>query len=380
MLLVSILLVLLLKWTAPEKSPDMKPLPKTRVELFEVASRDIEFGETLRGRLIPQRRAQLRFEVSGRVQARLVEPGLRVERGQALLKIDDGDYRNLVTDANAQLQLERAAVKRDVQLLKLASRNSVLQDKEVKRLQRLVKKSLTSYSTLDNARQQLSKLKLEEVQLQYSVDASAARIDIRRSALEKAQRNLQRCNLVSPWVGVVNQVYVQAGDYVTPAKVVLDIVDDTALEFLLTVRGEIANQLDKTLDVVVQINGEKLKGSIVALQRDPDPVSFTHEVRVRLPENSGYPGQMVEAYLSLPTLQQVMYVPVTALLYENEKYFVMVYRDGKLKKTGIRAGIRAVNEQVVLDGLSVGDQIVSRDVASLSDAQAVEIISSGLKK
>jgi len=379
-LLGSILLVIILKWTAPEKTPDMKPLPKARVELFEVAAKDISFGETLLGRLVPQRKAQLRFEVSGRVHTRLVEPGVRVEAGQALLKMDDGDFRNLANDANAQLQVEHAAVKRDSQLLDLARQNRLLQGKEVKRLQRLVKKSLTSYSKLDSARQQLSKLKIEEAQLQYSVDSASARIDIRRSALEKAQRNLQRCNLVSPWPGIVNQVHVQAGDYVTPSKVVLEVIDDSVLEFMLTVRGEIAHQLDNTLAVDVQVNGDRLKGKIVSLQKDPDPLTFTHEVRVRLPENTGYPGQMVEAYLTLPTLQQVMFIPVTALLYENEKYFVMTYNDSKLHKIEIQPGIRAGNEQVVQAGLSVGDKVVSRDVASLSDAQAVEIIKTGPKK
>ena len=371
-ILGTILLVLLLKWTAPEKTPDMKPLPKARVELFEVKTKDIVFGETLLGRLVPQRRAQLRFEVSGRVQVRHVEPGDRVDANQMLLSLDDGDYKNLFEDANAQLQVERAAVKRDRELLTLASQSRALQEKEVKRLQRLIKKSLTSFSTLDNARQQLSKLKLEEAQLNYSVESSAARLEIRRSALEKANRNLQRSNLTSPWPGVVNQVTAQIGDYVTPTKSVIEIIDDSALEFVLTVQGKIAHQLDKDLQIDVVVNANTVKGTLVALQTDPDPATFTHEVRVRLPQNTGYPGQVVSAHFTLPALKDAIYIPATALAYENEKYFIMLYKDGQLSKKEINAGLRVSNEQVVLSGLSVGDKIVSRDVASLSDGQAVE--------
>jgi len=371
-ILGTILLVLLLKWTAPEKTPDMKPLPKARVELFEVKTKDIAFGETLLGRLIPQRRAQLRFEVSGRIKARHVEPGDRVDANQVLLSLDDSDYKNLFEDANAQLQVELAAVKRDQKLLILSSQSRALQEKEVNRLQRLIKKSLTSVSTLDSARQQLSKLKFEEAQLSYSVESSAARLEIRRSALEKANRNLQRCNLTSPWAGVVNQVTVQTGDYVTPVKSIIDIIDDSALEFVLTVQGKIAYQLDKDLQINVEINGDTVKGTLVALQTDPDPTTFTHEVRVRLPKNTGYPGQVVSAHFTLPALKDAIYIPVTALAYENQKYFVMLYKNGQLHKREINAGLRVDNEQVVLSGLSVGDKVVSRDVASLSEGQTVE--------
>ncbi|NOY66420.1 MAG: efflux RND transporter periplasmic adaptor subunit, partial [Gammaproteobacteria bacterium] len=322
-ILATILLVLLLKWTEPEKIPDMKPLPMVRVELFEVKTKDIAFGKSLLGRLTPLRRTELRFEVNGRMQARFVEPGDKVKKGQVLLKIDDGDYRNLLSEENARILIEHSAIRRDQELLKLASQNRILQQKEVKRLQRLVKKSLTSISKLDAARQQLFSLKLDEANLQYSVDSSAARLDIRLSALEKAERNLQRASLVSPWPGIINQVYVQPGDYVTPAKAVIEIIDNSVLEFMITVQGEIADQLNKNLAVDVTVNGAKVKGEIVALQTDPDPATFTHEVRVRLPENIGYPGQVVEAYLTLPALEDALTIPVTALLYENKKYFVM---------------------------------------------------------
>jgi len=373
---VSILLVFILKWTAPEKTPEMKPLPKARVELFSVHKKDIESGETLLGRLIPIRRAQLRFELSGLVKGRLVEPGSRVDNNSILLKLDDGDHRNLASDASAQLKVERAAVNRDKRLLELASQNRLLQEKEVKRLQRLVKKSLTSVSRLDGARQQLSKLKLEEAQLQYSVDSAAARLDIRLSDVEKAQRNVKRCDLLSPWAGVVNQVNVQEGDYVTPTQVVLEIIDDSTLEFLLNVRGEIAHQLKKNAAVDVKVNGDSVSGYIVAIQTDPDPTTFTHEIRVRLPDNTGYPGQLVEARLTLPAMKQVMFVPVTALVYESDNYFVMTYNDGKLSKKEIKVAARVGNEQVVASGLSVGDSIVMRDVASLSSGQMVEVLQS----
>jgi len=360
--------------TAPEKQPEMKSLPKARVELSETQTKDMKISETLMGRLAPVRRAQLKFEVTGQVSERLVEPGQQVLASDVLIKLDSRDYNNAAMDAKAQVGVEKTAIKRDRELLLLVKENLSLQASEVKRLQRLKKKSLTSQSSLDSARQQLSSLKREVASLKYNVDSAAARLEIKESAWEQANRKLERSQLLSPWEGTVNQVFIQAGDYVSISQAAVELIDDSALEFVLSLRGEIAHYMQRDVAVAVKVDDKQVSGNIVALQRDPDPSTFTHEARIRLPAGTGYPGQMVEATISLPALQQVIVVPVTALHYDAGKQFVMRYENGKISKQAIILGPRVGNEQVVLSGLEQGMRVVSRDVASLSDGQLVEVI------
>jgi len=371
---VTIALIALLQWTAPAKTPEMKALPKARVALYHVQKKDITLMEDLSGRLIPRHRASLKFEVSGQVSLRKVEPGQRVEPGEVILQLENSDYISLAEDAKAQLQLEQAAIKRDRQLLELAKENRLLQEKEVKRLQRLMKKSLTSQSSLDSARQQLSNLKREVSNLQYSVNTEASRLVVRESALQRAQLNLERSYLKSPMKGVVNQIMVQAGDYMTPSQVVAEVVDDQVLEFVLNLRGAIAHRLQSGLEVDVTLADQSVTGHIVALQTDPDASTFTHEIKIRLPAGVGYSGQMVKARIKLPAMPQALVVPVTAIHYEEGKQYVMSYSDGKLSRQLIEPGPRVGNEQVILAGLQAGDAVVSRDVASLSAGQLVEVI------
>ncbi len=373
-IIVSILLIIILVKTAPEKEPEMKALPKARVELAIVQTKDISISELLMGRLVPVRRAQLKFEVSGQISERLVEAGQQVEPGHVLMRLDDRDYKNAAMDAKAQLRVEESASKRDRELLQLVKENLLLQENEVKRQQRLMKKSLTSQSSLDAARQQLSSLKREAATLKYNVDSAGARLEIKQSAWEQANRQLERCQLVSPWKGRVNQVFIQAGDYVSPSRIAIELIDDSELEFVLSLRGEIAHYLPRDAAVEVIVKDEKVSGKIVALQTDPDPSTFTHEARIRLPAGVGYPGQMVKARINLPALKQAQVVPVTALHYEGGRQFVLLYANGKVSRQLIEPGPRVGNEQVVLSGLNTGARIVSRDVASLSDGQAVEMI------
>lgn len=373
---VTIILIALLQWTAPEKIPEMKELPKARVVLYHVQKKDITLTEALSGRLIPMHRASLKFEVNGQIILRKVEPGQQVEQGQVLLQLENSDYSHLTAEAGAQLQVEQAAIKRDRQLLELAKENRLLQQKEVKRLQRLVKKSLTSQSNLDGARQQLTNLKREVSNLQYSVDIADSRLAVRQSAAKRADRNLERTYLKSPWKGIVNQVKVQVGDYVTPSQLVAEVIDDRALEFVLNLRSTIAHRLQPGLEVEVVLGKQTVLARLVALQTDPDASTYTHEARIRLPQGVGYVGQMIKAKIKLPVMAQSLIIPVTAIHYEEGKQYVMFFSGDKLSRRQIELGPRVGNEQVVLAGLSAGDAIVSRDVASLSTDQPVEVIES----
>ncbi|MDX1518604.1 MAG: biotin/lipoyl-binding protein, partial [Gammaproteobacteria bacterium] len=96
----TVLLVLMLFWTRPESKAELRPLPVARVLTTEVREMDIQPMTVLTGKLQPARHAQLRFELSGRVINRYVEPGNRVETGDVLLQIDDGDF----TDKHAEAQ------------------------------------------------------------------------------------------------------------------------------------------------------------------------------------------------------------------------------------------------------------------------------------
>lgn len=375
--IIIFVLVALLLITAPGHVPDMKELPKARVEIETVAARDVPVTASAAGRLQPVRRAKLKFEIGGQITRRHVEPGQSVDAGMLLLELDARDYQNAATEALAQLELERAAIERDQQAYKLARESQRLQENEVARLNRLKAKSLASQSSLDAARQQLTTLKREIATLKSSVESADARLQLKQSAAERAGRSLERTRLRSPWAGVVNAVMVEAGDYVTATEPVVEVVDSSQLEFVVNLRGEVVRHLALGSIVHVNVDNKPVTGEIFALQTDPDLSTFTHSAKIRIPAGVGYAGQMVQAEITLPALDNALVIPVTALHYENGQQSVMKYHNGKVTRQQIVPGPRVGDTQVVLSGLSSGDEIVSRDVASLSDGQAVDLIESG---
>jgi RND family efflux transporter MFP subunit len=371
-LLALVAIPVLLVVTRPEQNPELREAVSPRVQVDVVALHDLQPLATVSGRLDPARKAALHFELSGQVDARPVEPGQKVQQGELLLALASGDFVDALAEAEAQLAQETRNIERDRDLLKLSQRNYTLQQSELARLQKLGADSLVSESRLDESRIRLIQLEAETAQLKASVASADSRLALREAARNRAARNLERTRLQAPFAGTVNAVAVQRGDYVTPNQTVVDLIDSSMLDLYLEVRGDVAHALQPGQAVEVSVNGSSLQGEVLALQVDPDPVTFTHAVRVRLPGDRARPGQVAEASLPLQPLRQVAAVPSTAVLYDEGRAYVFRVNADTLELVEVRLGPRVGELQVVGQGINASDQIVTRDVAALSHGQKVQ--------
>lgn len=367
---VAILLVL----TRPDREAGLQEAIAPQVVVAVVGLHDLLPVEMVSGRLEPARRASLRFELSGQVFGRAVEPGQAVAREALLLSLSAGDYQDALAEAEAQLEQEARNIKRDRELQKLSKRNYSLQKNDLDRLEKLGADSLVSKSRLDETRIKLIQLESEIAELNARVSSANSRLSLKQAARNRAARNLERTQLRAPFAGTVNAVSVQIGDYVTSNQAVVDLIDATRLELYVEVRGDVAQSLAQGQSVDIEVNNRVLPGQVVALQLDPDPVTFTHALRVRLAGETVRPGQVARARLPMQVQHNVTAVPATAVLYDEGRAFVFLHSNGLLEKVEVQTGSRVGDLQVVLQGLDATDHVVMRDVAALSDGQNVEAV------
>jgi RND family efflux transporter MFP subunit len=373
-LLLGLLLVgAVLLLTAPDPAPELQEAAVPRVFVTRVDLHDLVPMVTVSGRLDPARKAALHFELSGQIEERAVEPGQAVAAGDLLLALAAGDYTDALAEAEAHLAQEIRNISRDRELLKLARENYALQKNDLARLELLGAESLVSKSRLDEVRIQLIRLESEVAQLKASTASADARIALREAARNRAVRNLERTRLQAPFVGTVNAVSAQRGDYVTPSQTVAELVDATTLDLYVEVRGDVAQSLSPGQRVAVTVNGSELQGEVIALQLDPDPVTFTHALRVRLAGKHARPGQVAQVRLPLQAQQGVTAIPATAVLFEEGETFVFRVSDDTLEQVAVELGSRVDRWQVVLQGIRPDDIVVTRDVAALSNGQKVTI-------
>ncbi len=363
----------ILLWTAPDPEPELQAVIVPRVFVARVGLHDLVPEETVSGRLDPARRAALHFELSGQVEQRAVEPGQSVAAGDLLLALSAGDYADALAEAEAQHVQETRNISRDRELLALARKNYALQKNDLARLEQLGAESLVSKSHLDEVRIQLIRLESEVAQLKASTGSADARLALKAAARNRAARNLERTRLQAPFAGTVNSVHVQSGDYVTPSQTVVELVDASSLDLYVEVRGNVAQSLSQGQAVTVSVNGLDLPGEVIALQLDPDPVTFTHALRVRLAGNNARPGQVAQVRLPLQARAGVTAIPSTAVLFEEGHTYVYRVLDDTLEQVAVSLGERVDDLQIVLAGIHPDDVVVTRDVAALSDGQTVTI-------
>jgi len=373
LLLVVIALVIVLISTRPVKQPPLQALTPLRVAAAAVRRLDLQPRLVVTGYLRPVRKSTLHFELAGRVVSRRVEAGQKVAAGELLLQLADGDYRDALAEAEARLAQERAAIQRDRRLLELVESNRQLQAREVARLQQLGQESLASQSKRDEAQQRLLQLRAEEEQLRYSVSTAPSRLALAEAAQRRASRNLERTRLSAPFDAVVNAVFLQQGDYVSPAATALEIVQLDPLDRYLEVSGETIALLRQDQPVTVKLRDAERSGRIVAVQQDPDRRTFTHEVRIRVAGEGLLPGSPARAVLPLQPLAGVLVVPVAAVLQEGGQAYVFTVEDGQVRRRIVTLGRREGELQVIRSGLAGTETVVARDVALLSDGQAVAV-------
>ena len=366
---IAVITMLFLTKKGPEAK--LEELPALKVVLAEVQRQDIVPRESLTGRLQPVRMAQLEFEVQGRVRERLVEPGTAIVKGQALLVLDDEDFRDQLAQAKSQYQIEQAGILRDQRMLKLAKDNLTLQQAEVRRFEKLKNDSLISASQLDAARQQMLTLDSQVSDLSYKVATAKARLNLKKSDQDAAERNLQRTTLKAPFDGYVNEVNVQVGDIINANKIAATIVDTSSLDLHLDVRGSVAAALTLGQEIDIRVGVNNIQGKLIALQPDPDSSTNTHALRIRVPGENIQSGMLATAELLLHTQTDAMTVPVTSVATNAGENYVYAYKDGVLKKVEVKINQRVGAEYIVSSSLEVGQKIVARDVAGLIDGQTV---------
>jgi RND family efflux transporter MFP subunit len=367
-------LALLLILTTPDRSPELEEPVPARVLVATVLNHDLLPQQSVSGHLAPRRRASLHFELSGQVRERLVEPGQSVAAGEMLLALLEDDYRDALDRAEAQLELERGNIDKDRELLRLARRNHALQSDEVARLEQLGQDSLISQSRLDESRIKLLQLQSEVARLKNSTDTAASRLRLLDAQRSRAARDLQRAGLAAPFAGIVNGVHVEVGDYVTPNQAVAEIIDISSLDLYVEVRGELAEALSQGQPLAVTVGERTVEGVLVALQVDPDPETFTHALRIRIPGDAARSGSVARVRLPLRQLQQAVAVPSTAILQDDGNAYVFRLDSEILRRTPVSTGTHVGELVVITAGLAGGERVVVRDVAALSDGMRVTAV------
>ncbi|HTD03379.1 efflux RND transporter periplasmic adaptor subunit [Undibacterium sp.] len=320
-------------------------------DLITVQNNDLSSGPVITGSVQPERRADLRAEVSAVVLQVLKENGEAVKRGDLLVRLDDTSIRDSLNSAEA-------AVRASEQTLDQAER-------QFQRLKTLRASGMTSTSQLEDA-------EIRRNNAQSDLVGAKA-----RSA--QARQQLQRTEVRAPFEGIVSERKVSAGDTAQIGKELVKVIDPDSMRFEGYVSADRISSVKIGQPVDFRVNGYGQQVFAGKVKRvDPAANATTRQVEVlvsfidsKQPKVSGlYAEGRIEA-TSVSTLM----IPEAALVRNGDKTFAWRVKDGMVNKIGLALGERDQRrgDYVVRNGLADGDKVVRNPISTMKDGQKVTL-------
>ena len=309
-------------------------------------------GPVVTGSIQPERKADLRAEVSAIVLQVLKENGDAVKRGDVLVRLDETSIRDNLQSAedgarNAALALDQA-------------------ERNLKRLKTLRDSGMTSLQALDDA-------EVRRNAAQSEVSASHARATL-------ARPQLQRTVVRAPFDGVVGDRKVSAGDTASIGKELLKVIDPGSMRFAGRVSADKISVVKVGQAVNFRINGygnQDFQGKVTRV--DPSANDVTRQVEVlvsfgdgKRPEVAGLyaEGNIEAAKVTALTL------PESVLIKAGDKTSVWQVKNNAMHRVELVVGPRDARTgyHEVRSGLSEGDVIVRSPGSGVKEGQAVEML------
>ena len=336
-----------------------RPAP---VEVAPIERGPIVLKRTFSGELEALAEFVVAPKVSGRVERVLVNIADAVQRGQVVAELDNDEYVQAVTQAQADLAVARANRSEAQSVLEIANR-------EFKRTESLRQRGIASDSELDAARQDLL---VKRAQLTVA-EAQVAKY---ASALESANIRLGYTRVTAGWSGgdderVVAERYVDEGQTLAANTPLLMIVElDPILGIVFVTERDYARmQPGQQVTLITEaFPDEAFEGRIVRIA--PVFRTATRQARIEMtidnPQHRLKPGMFIQAGVELTRVDEAVIVPEQALTERNDRSGVFVVsEDGQSVAwrevaVGIREGGRVQVEGQGLTGrvVVIGQQLV----------------------
>jgi RND family efflux transporter MFP subunit len=323
-------------------------------DVFTVQSSALANGPVITGSIQPERKADLRAEVSAIVLQVLKENGDPVKRGDVLVKLDETSIHDSLLSAQEALRAATQAFEQSQRALA--------------RLKTLRESGMTSAQALDDA-------EVRRNSAQSEVSAARARV-------AAAQQQVTRTVVRAPFDGIVSDRKVSPGDTAAVGKELLKVIDPTSMRFEGRVSADKIAAVKVGQPVMFRVNGygeQKFSGIVKRI--DPTANDITRQVEVLVgfagdnrPRVAGlYAEGRIDAEMS-----DALMLPESALMRDGDKTYAWKVKGNALARTDLAMGTRdpRTGSYEVKGGLAAGDTVLRHPNSSLKDGQKVELSAS----
>ena len=288
-----------------------------------------------KGVLLPDEEVDLTFETTGMIKQINFKEGSFVNKGQLLAKVND-----------APLQAE----------LKMLESQLPLAQERVFRQRTLLDKDAVSQEAFETVTTELDRLKAN---------------------IELIKARISQTELRAPFSGMIGLRLVSEGAYASPQVRVSTLTKISPLKIEFAVNERQENEIvDGTkLTFTLENDLSTYQASVYAVETSLDASTLSLKARARYSNPGGKikPGRSAQIEIQLREITNTIVIPSMSSIAEMGQDIVYTYNNGKAKRVVLTKGLRTASSVQVLEGLNVGDTLLTTGVMQLRDGMNVSI-------
>lgn len=344
-LILTLIILIALIAVLSRLKPNTTTLPEIKEAPITVSVLSVQLTNSVDIVLLPalieaRVNAILSAEKAGRIIECSADRGDRVEKGQVLLQIDDRIWQANLKQANIAAKDAR---------------------KKYERFQKLQNSGAIAESEYDS---------IETAHIRAEAMATEANI------------NIEQCRVVSPITGIINDRFVETGEYVQPGSPVFQVVDKATVKVILLVpeKDIYSIQVGDAVHFTIQpLPNRTFVGSVsfVASQADGRNNAFRAEIVVDNSDGLLRPGMIAEIQFQRGINKNMVSLPMSAVLPSKGDHIVYLAKNNQAVRRKIQIDKITRDRALISKGLDEGDLVIVEGNRTLNDGQHVTIQQQG---
>ena len=212
--------------------------------------------------VISLRKSTVAAQLTSTVTARPILVGDLVEQDSRLAQLDCADSNLLLEQSYAVLEALQT--------------NRTLASQQLERLEKLNKTKNASEEEIN--------------QKQAELDVVKAEINAQNIAIRMGQRQIDKCNITSPFKGVITQVFTEIGNFVVPGTKIASITDLDNIELSAQINSGELDQIREAAQLFFLYREQLFPVTARTVLNVVDPISQNRHMRLRFDGNKPLPG------------------------------------------------------------------------------------------
>jgi len=336
--------------TAEDNQPYVRA---TRVETMVVTPRTFDQTIEVTGAIEAINDAQLAAQAAGKVDA-IADNGDRVAAGEVVARLDQAAAKAAVGQAEAQVETAQAQ-----QSLALDSQQRLLPLKD---------------------RKAISEREFEQARLE--LERAEASLRQAEAALATARVQLANTEVIAPFAGTVEQVFLEVGEHAGTGDPLVRLVSIDRVKVVAGVPERYVPDLRVGMPVQLSFPNVDIaprSGRVTFVGSAIEATSRTFPIEVQLPNPEGDLKPMILANVQVTRREysDVLSVPRIAIVTDELGPGVFVVERGAAgpvaRRRPVTLGADAVGFVVVESGLDPNDEVIVLGQHSVSDGDPVEV-------